>query len=66
MRSSVTYEAYSTFSMPRWISPIASPATLPCSAVKSDAIFSEFCSRRILSLLITRARFKGGVARHSG
>ena len=65
-KSSGAYDANSTFSIPRWTSPIASPATLPCSAVRSAAISSECCSSRTLRRLITRARFSGAVARHAG
>jgi hypothetical protein len=52
--------------MPRCSSPIASPATLPCSAVSSAVICSAFFSSKTLRLLITRARLSGGVARHAG
>ena len=59
-------QAYSTFSMPRCNSPAASWEILPCSSPIKRQISSAFFSNNSLNLNITRARFNGGVLRHSG
>ena len=61
-----TPHTYSTFSMPRCSSPVASSSTLPCSAVSSAQIASAFSSSNCLSLLMTCARLSGGVLRQAG
>ena len=52
--------------MPRCNSPAASCKILPCSLPNKWQILSLLVSNNSLNLNITRARFKGGVLRHSG
>src|SRR5262245_58651981 len=58
--------AYSTFSIPRAISPSASVCTLPCSAVMTDASSLRLPSRRSRSRNNTSARPDSDAARHAG
>src|SRR5665213_1764338 len=52
--------------MPRWIEPIASRNTLPCSSLMSVASSFWCFSISSRNLLRTRARRTGGVSRHAG
>jgi hypothetical protein len=59
-------QANSTTSRPRWIDPLASDSTLPCSAVTIRASSSMFSSISCLNRNITRARITVGVAAQPG
>ncbi len=65
-KSSGTPQAYSTFSMPRLSSPMASSSTLPCSSATSRQISSASRSSSILKRNITWARLAGGRSRQAG
>ena len=58
--------ANSTTSAPRWISPLASDSTLPCSEVMTAASSSVRASRMPRNLLRMRARRNGGVDAQAG
>ena len=57
-------QANSMFSSPRATSPSASPSTLPCSAVSSDAISLRLASTSSRRWNITSLRRDSDVARH--
>ena len=59
-------QANSTFSRPRWTSPVASESTFPCCEVITLAICVFRSSRSSRIWNIASARFESDVARHAG
>ena len=65
-KNSGAEQAYSTFSIPLWSSPIASWEILPCSSPISWQILLEFFSSSSLKRYIILARLIMGVSFHIG
>ncbi len=65
-RTSGAAQAYSTFSIPRLSSPMASSMVLPCSALIISAMAFSFSSSNCLKRNMICARLAAGVRRQAG